>query len=117
MNISLDGFLREFINRLGGKSPKFFVIIKWLGIACAVITGLPGFLVQVGIDLPPDVLVLQDKVVAWAASIGAFIASLTVANATTITNETNALPFTENNPVSKAASVAAVKKNPSGPRK
>lgn len=110
MKIELTAFIKELINRLGAKSPKFFVIISKIAILCGLITGLPGLLVQFGITLPPDMLLLQNKVVAWAAVIAALISKLTVANATTLINETRALPFTEDNQIPKVVSIKSVTK-------
>lgn len=109
MNISLDGFFKELINRLFAKSPKFFVIIKWVGIACGVITGLPALLTGAGIVLPPAILELQNTAVSWAGIVGAFIASLTVSNATVLADKTTALPFTEKNEVPPSETLASVK--------
>lgn len=73
-------FLAELIVRLLGKTPAFFKTVQIITVLVAVITGLPTFLDQVGIDLPEawDSIVL--KVISVASLVGTFIAQLTLTN-------------------------------------
>ena len=71
-------FLAELIARLFGKTPAFFKTVQIITVLVAVITGLPTFLEQVGIDLPEawDSIVL--KIISVASLVGTFIAQLTL---------------------------------------
>lgn len=73
-------FFLELIQRFLAKTPKFFKYIRLAGIALAIVTGLPAFLEGVGVVLPESIALVANKVVAIAASVGAFIAQLTVHN-------------------------------------
>lgn len=70
--------ITEILKRLMAKSPKIFKVIKWISILVVLVTGLPAFLVSVGITLPPELLVLENKAIAIAGIVGAIISQLTV---------------------------------------
>jgi len=70
--------ITQILKRLVAKSPKIFQVIKWISILVVLVTGLPGFLESVGITLPPDLLVLENKAIAIAGIVGAVISQLTV---------------------------------------
>lgn len=70
-------FLMEIVARFFSKTPKFFKILRWLGIAVAIITGLPEFLIAQGVDLPAPLDAVANQVVAIAAVVGSLIAQLT----------------------------------------
>jgi len=80
-------FLAELILRLFGKTPQFFKIVQIVSIVVAAITGLPEFLIEIGLDLPEAFDVIANKVVAIAAIVSAFISQLTVT--TTVKKEEN----------------------------
>jgi hypothetical protein len=67
-------FLVELVKRLKTSKPKFFVYLQYFTMGLGAITGIPSFLLQFGITLPPAVSVLENKYVAWA-SVGFLIAS------------------------------------------
>lgn len=71
-------FLVELVARLLGKTPAFFKTVQIITVVIAVITGLPTFLDQVGIDLPEawDSVVL--KIISVASLVGTFISQLTL---------------------------------------
>jgi hypothetical protein len=104
-------FLVELAQRLRTKKPRFFIVLQWLTGVLAGVTGIPSFLAQFHITLPPAATALENKYVAWAA-IGFSLASqLTTANpAATVTadgtvlTETDAkkMPFTKQAEVKKA---------------
>lgn len=68
-------FLKELFQRFSTKSPKFFRIFQLLSGVCTALTGLPEFLQMMGINLPPELTVLQNKAVAYA-SMGVLFTSL-----------------------------------------
>jgi hypothetical protein len=112
----LWSFLIELVQRLKTKKPKFFVVLQYITGLLGAITGLPAFLAQFSITLPPTWLALENKYVAWA-SVGFLIASqLTTATpAATVTKDgvvltktdEKKLPFTGEAEV-KAAQVKQV---------
>lgn len=110
-NNQLLNFLIELFQRLRTKKPKFFVYLQWITGALGAITGLPSFLAQFNITLPPAATAMENKYVAWA-TIGFLIASqLTSASKTqTVTadgavlkqTDQKKLPFTAKAEVKKA---------------
>jgi len=108
---TLMDYLKELLQRLKTKKPKFFVVLQIITGVLGAITGLPAFLAQFSIILPPAALVLENKYVAWA-SIGFMIASqlTTSSPAATVTKDgvvltktdEKKLPFTEKVEVKKA---------------
>ena len=75
-------FLIELWTRITSKSPAFFVIIQQLSAATVFVAGVPALLAKfqsdLGLTLPPWVLVTSSKVVAIAAIIAWVIAKLPV---------------------------------------
>ena len=71
-------FLAELIARLLGETPAFFKTLQTITVVIAIITGLPTFLTQAGLDLPDawDTIIL--KVISIASMVGAFISQLTL---------------------------------------
>ncbi|HSY76875.1 MAG TPA: hypothetical protein VK890_08465, partial [Bacteroidia bacterium] len=67
-------FFIELAQRLRTKKPRFFIVLQWLTGVLAGVTGIPSFLAQFHITLPPAATALENKYVAWAA-IGFSIAS------------------------------------------
>lgn len=80
-------FLAELVLRLFGKTPQFFKIVQIVSIVVAAITGIPEFLIEIGLDLPEAFDVIASKVVAIAAAVSAFISQLTVT--TTVKKQEN----------------------------
>lgn len=113
-NLVMD-WLREMVNRLKSKNPKFFNVIVTAGIIATALTGLPQWVAsieQLHITLPIWLADIQSDVVAWAGVISAFISQLTVNRDPVIVSEEKVvtettvekLPFTV-----KAEAVAAEK--------
>lgn len=71
-----NNFLIELLKRFASRTPKFFKILQILAGAAAIITGLPLLLDQVGITLPEALKILENKAVAIAAVVAAFLAQL-----------------------------------------
>ena len=71
-------FFAELIIRLFGKTPKFFKIVRTLGLVLTVITGLPAFLAAQGIELPAPIDAIASQVVAIASALGALVSQLTM---------------------------------------
>ncbi len=74
-------FLQELFKRFATKSPKFFQIFQWISGAATAITGLPAFLTQLGVTLPPAVLAVENKFIA-AVSLGALFMSMLTTQST-----------------------------------
>lgn len=110
-NTILLDFLKELVQRIRTKKPKLFIVLQWITGVLGAITGLPSFLAQFGITLPPAATILENKYVAWA-SIGFFIASqlttsspaVTVTKEGAVLKETDAskMPFTAKSEVKRA---------------
>lgn len=71
-------FLSELIIRLKSKSPRFFVILQYIGIAAFVITGLPELLSFFGITLPASLSVFASKAIAAASLVFSVLTKLAV---------------------------------------
>lgn len=69
-------FAFELADRFLSDNPKFFKYIQYVSAGIATITGLPGFLAQCGITLPPQALAIENKTIAIASVVAAFIAQL-----------------------------------------
>jgi hypothetical protein len=82
-------FLAELVLRLFGNTPHFFKIVQIVSIVVAAITGIPEFLIEIGLDLPEAFDVIASKVVAIAAAVAVFISQLTVT--TTVKKQENLL--------------------------
>lgn len=104
MNPTFLNFLREALERVFQKSPKFF---KWWQIISGiftVLTGIPWALEQFNITLPPPFDAMANKAIAFFSAGALFMAQFPVkATAVAQTQEgkavtvldTNKLPFTE----------------------
>lgn len=75
-NILLD-FFKEFIQRLGTKSPMFFRVISYVSAACALVTGIPKLCEELGINLPAWAEIAQSKTISIAAAVSFVISKLT----------------------------------------
>lgn len=104
-------FLQEIVMRLKSKSPKFFAILQWIFGAIAAVTGIPAFLVTMGVELHGMLFTLESKAVAVCTALMWIIAKLPVENKTvTVTSDgkvlkqTNddKLPFTKQEEVKAA---------------
>lgn len=71
-------FIGQIIKRFVAPSPTFFKVVKYVSVAIALITGLPAFLQENGIDLPEAIDVIASKVIMWAGVVAALVAQLTV---------------------------------------
>ena len=91
-------FITEFINRFKLKTPAFFQVIQWLSIATAVVAGIPALIGQFQTDLhitlPPLLVALSSKVVAWSAIVAWVIAKLPVSSPHSNSVQMK-LPYTE----------------------
>jgi hypothetical protein len=111
MNNVLIAFLKENLNRLFTKKPRFFIWWQWLTGALSAVTGLPGVLESINVTLPETLAHYENKIVA-ACAAGFFLASqLTSASpVATVTKDgailkqtdASALPFTAQVEVKKA---------------
>lgn len=68
-------WLRESLQRLFKKSPKFFQVWQWVTGFVTALTGLPALITAIGITLPPAALAFENKIVAYIA-MGMFFMSL-----------------------------------------
>lgn len=118
MNPTFLNFLREALERVFKKSPKFF---KWWQIISgifATLTGVPWVLEQFNVNLPPPFDVMANKAIAFFSAGALFMAQFPVkptvvaqtseGNAVTVMDKTN-MPFTEK---SEAKDIAATKPPP-----
>lgn len=77
-------FLLELYQRMSLKSPRFFQVLQAIGMAAALITGIPLFIQQVemftGLEIPmPDVVNhWVTRVVFWCGVIVKLMAKLPV---------------------------------------
>lgn len=111
MNNVLINFLKENLNRLFTKKPRFFIWWQWLTGGLSAVTGLPSLLTTMGVSLSPHLAVLENKFVA-ACAIGFFLASqltsaspvVAVTKDGTVLKATDAdkLPFTSEVEVKKS---------------
>lgn len=86
-------FLLEIFTRFRKKSPKFFQIWQWvLGVVTAL-TGLPAFLEQWGIKLPPAAVIFENKALGLLTT-GMLFMSL-------LTSQSGITSISESGPVNK----------------
>ena len=76
MNVVTD-FLMQTIKRFLSANPSYFKVINIILTVVAVVTGLPGFLAQIGIELPSSLSFFASKTIAIAAIVGRFLTQLT----------------------------------------
>lgn len=74
--MKLPPFFTELIARLLSSNPKFFKVIQVLSAITALITGLPDFFTSIGVSLPPNLLLLENKSIAIASIVAMIIAQL-----------------------------------------
>lgn len=84
MNPILD-FLTEIVVRLRNKSPKFFKVLQVISILVALIPGIPTFLDYLGIVLPDFLIAIENKTIAIAGIVAAFLTGLPVEKTTNTT--------------------------------
>ena len=102
LNENLLNFLKETLQRLFTKSPKYFVIWQAIAFAAMLITGIPEILQDNGVVLPPFLSFLSNETVAWIAGAILTLSKLTTQSTPILTDsgeivkQTNvkALPFT-----------------------
>lgn len=87
--MQVTDFLVDLVRRFLAKTPKFFKWVQVISLVAALVTGLPGFLETVGIALPEKLAVLQNKVVAIAALVSAFVAQLAVSDSSATKKDLN----------------------------
>lgn len=68
-------FLIEIFTRFRKKSPKFFQIWQWILGVVTALTGLPAFLTDLGVKLPPAALTFENKALGMLTT-GMMIMSL-----------------------------------------
>lgn len=68
-------WLRESLQRLFKKSPRFFQVWQWVTGFVTALTGLPELITAIGIKLPAAALAFENKAVALI-SMGMFFMSL-----------------------------------------
>jgi hypothetical protein len=75
----MNEFIFELVRRWGAKQPWFFKVVQWIGLAVALVLGLPEYLFDAGVldQLPDAFQRIVDKAVLWAGLIAAFISKLT----------------------------------------
>ena len=71
-------FLSDLIKRLVAPTPQFFKIISTALAIVGVLTGLPAFLLSVGIELGEPFNSIASKVISVLSWIGALLMQLTV---------------------------------------
>lgn len=76
-NILFD-LLQELLTRIKSKSPKLFVVIQWIALLAAAITGLPYLLQEMGIELGMKLDSILDDVVFWASTVTFVVSKLPV---------------------------------------
>lgn len=88
--------IREAYQRWGEKQPKFFIVANWVMAILGFLTGVPAFLSEFAIILPPHWAAVVLKVVS-AASFGAMIMGKLTAKSTTDDNGAtkDSLPYTK----------------------
>jgi hypothetical protein len=74
-------FLNELIVRLFANTPWFFRVLQILSVATALITGLPEWLANSGVNMPEAWQAISNEVVSYAAMVAAFVAQLTTTSA------------------------------------
>lgn len=70
--------ISEIIVRLFSGTPHFFTAIKYILLACTLITGLPAFFADSGMIFPDAWQPVILKVVSIASAVGAVVAQMTM---------------------------------------
>lgn len=117
-NPTLMNFIREGLERMFQKSPKFFTWWQRISGAFTLLSGIPWVLEQFKVTLPPPFDIMANKAIAFFAAGAWFMAQFPVKStvvaqtnegqAVTVLDKTN-LPFTEK---SEAKDVAETKPPP-----
>lgn len=80
------------VNRLGQKSPKFFVVLQWIFGLITALTGLPAIISYVagllGYTLPAAFTTPEGKIIALCGAIVTFVTALPVQNAAVAKDQT-----------------------------
>lgn len=92
-NNLLLAFLQEFFQRLRKKSPTFFKIISTISAVVALLSGLPGLLQELHINLPGWAEIFQNRIVAICSTVAFFISKLTV-DKEELKDQKATIPFT-----------------------
>jgi len=71
-------WLRETLERLFMKSPKFFKIWQLISTLTMIISGVPYILTALGVHLPEPFSTLSNKVVTFCGATALLMSSLTV---------------------------------------
>lgn len=96
-------FLQEIFKRMAAKSPRFFIIWQWIFGAVTAVSGIPTFLVGVGVHLTGLLANLQNQTLAICAAIGLIMSMMPTQGTTVAVDQTGAavkqtdqdkLPFT-----------------------
>jgi hypothetical protein len=74
--MKIPPFLLELVARLFSQNPTFFRVIQILSAITVIITGLPDFLSSIGVSLPENLLILENKTIAIASIVAMIIAQL-----------------------------------------
>jgi hypothetical protein len=107
----LINFLRESLNRLKTKKPKYFIWWQYITGAMALITWLPTLLTNLGVTLPAAATSIMVKLVAACTTGVLFTSQLTTSSPVqavtkdgAVLKQTDAqvLPFTAANEVKRA---------------
>lgn len=110
MNNVLINFLKENLNRIFTKKPRFFAIWQWITGLLMAVTGLPGLLASMNINLPAALTTWENKIVAVCAA-GFFLSSqLTSASpVVAVTKDGTVLKATDENKLPFTSSVEILK--------
>jgi hypothetical protein len=79
-NFLLRLFL-ETLQRFMSKTPWFFKVIQVISIVTALVTGLPGLLDHMGLNIPEAWAGFYNQTVTWAAAVAVFVSQLTASTA------------------------------------
>lgn len=113
-NNPLWQFLQELFQRFSTKSPTFFKIFQLISSILVAITGLPSFIQSLGLTLPPALMVLENKAVAFAA-MGVLFTSLLTSQSKVVDKTNDGVPIKETNqeklPFTAGREMKAAEKN------
>lgn len=115
----LLAFLQELFKRFATKSPTFFRIWQIVFAVVSAATGIPELLQWFGVDLPPQLDFLANKVIATASTVGYLMAALTTQSTTVgVTHEGEVVKKTNEVrlPFTAATEAKAAAKMPNAPK-
>ena len=69
-------FLVEIINRIGTKTPKVFIVIRYIGVIVAAVTGIPALLSYLNVNLIPTAVNFENHAVTAASTMMVFMSLL-----------------------------------------